>query len=93
MITSVIAPVDLQAKIARPTLMTVKAIPVSMEEYVMMEFKVILVFVKLDSLEKTVKWQSMSANHHLVFMEHAQICLTTTNALVMLDILEEIVQW
>ena len=58
-----------------------------------MKFKIIPVFVKLDSLEMTVELQSMNANLRLVSMEHAQIYLMTTNAPVMWDILVEIVQW
>ena len=59
----------------------------------MMEFEIIPVFVKLDSLEMTVESQSMNANLRLVSMEHAQIYLMTTNAHVVWDILVEIVQW
>lgn len=59
----------------------------------MMKFKIIPVFVKLDSLEITVKLQSMNAKLHLVYMEHAQIYLMITNAHVTQDTLVEIVQW
>jgi len=63
-----------------------------MEECVLMESKDIIVFVKLDLLEKTAKLPSMNANLHLVFMELVPICLMTTTVHAAQDILEEIVQ-
>ena len=93
MITNATVPVGLLARIVRPTSMTVKTVLVLMEECVLMEFKAILVFVKLALLEKTAKLPSMIASLLLVLMELAQICLMITNVRVVQDILVEIVQY
>lgn len=92
MITNAAALVGLRERTARPTLMTVKTALVLMEECVWMEFKVILVFVKLDLLEKTALLLSMNANLRLVFKELAQIYLMTTAVPAALDILGGTVQ-